>query len=245
MLQKLKSNADDERRDSIRRDDHDSELSLLSHDKQAFYLRLLQRDNSSRGLSSRRRFTPSLVPFLWETSPGLPKPNWLSLDSEHHDGACILEPPPIMLQQHHMSCSFVSARQDGGSSMELRRSANDSWLCSQLKIAFRRWSRRNPNSSMSSMLLVAPARSSSPSVGSMSRGRGEIQSPRSTLDLQGQLGSSSSSDSELFQLPGSAKKNRECNPRKAFIQSSTRLNQKNGSSKIKSCSCFHMPKCEL
>ncbi|MCO5607549.1 hypothetical protein L7F22_061746 [Adiantum nelumboides] len=244
---KLKSNADDER-DSISCDERDSELSLLSHDKQAFYLRLLQRDNSSRGFSSsRRRFTPSLVPFLWESSPGLPKPNWLSLDSEHHDGACILEPPPIMQQQqHYRSCSFVSARQDGGS-MELRRSANDSSLCSQIKTAFRRRSRRNPNSSISSMLLMAPAGSSSPSVGSISQGRDEIQSPRSTLDMQGQLvRSSSSSDSELFQLPaGSAKKIRECNPRKPFIQSSTRLNKKSGSSKIKSCSCLHMPECEL
>ncbi|KAI5084384.1 hypothetical protein GOP47_0000553 [Adiantum capillus-veneris] len=254
MLQNPNSHDERHEEPPFPNDEHDSGLSLLSLDKHPFYLRLLQRDNSSRGFSSRRRLTPaSLVPFLWESSPGLPKPNWLNLNSDHHDTANYsLAPPPIM-ERHHTICSFASARQDGGS-IELR-SADDSWLSSQIKTAFRRRSRRT--ASMTSMLLMGSSSSPSAVGSSIHGGRDNIQSPRNALDMEGPLGSSSSSsDSEHYHVSGSVKNLREYNQRGHFrtsksfannsiVQLSSKLNRRITSSKLKSCCCFHIHDREL
>lgn len=82
----------------------ENDSSLLCQDKQPFFLRLLQRDNSLRG-SSTRYIAASLVPFMWEDSAGSPKPDLLSNPNDDHNHFLIrpLTPPPRLQSPSHDS----------------------------------------------------------------------------------------------------------------------------------------------
>ncbi|KAH7288496.1 hypothetical protein KP509_31G028400 [Ceratopteris richardii] len=201
--------------------------SLLSSEKQSFFLRLLERENSSSrtGSSSRHRLAPSLVPFLWESSPGLPDPTWLSVssDDDHQhpqaetappqgystldfDGVPPLSPPPTYM---HLA-RFSSPRLSAQSCLPVKFSlpphylllllrpphAAAASLSSRIKTTFRRHRRTVPANSRSMLLLG----SSSPSTDNASHSKQGRSLGRPSAHTQGQL-PGSDLDSEHFRGP--------------------------------------------
>eukprot|EP00250_Pteridium_aquilinum_P031220 c43259_g1_i1 orf=404-1126(+) len=213
-------------------DDQDQkEFSLLCHDKQPFFLRLLQRDNSFRS-SSWHKLAPSFVPFVWESSPGLPKPNWLNLNTNEDYNSFFnplpLAPPPVMQHQNSSHNNLIKLHTADGS------------LASKIKTALRRSFR---TASSGSLFLISSSLS-----GGMAAARDECSPSSCSFDtlrvheLPDQyINAGCSNDHRGGKLQAHCKK--ESSQAQNTLTVSSMLSKRN-SSKIKGCWCFRIPACK-